>query len=161
MGLFRSKKMEIKEIKSGLRQCNWHLNKLVNMELNARNEVETLLLQDAARYWIGEEERLQKKLKWLTNPNPKKTIDIDIIKEQVKVADYLKIMGCKLIPFGKRLKCKCIFHNEKSPSLVIYPETNSYYCFGCGEGGSIIDLVMKTQGMTVSQAVKKLSSFIN
>jgi DNA primase len=38
---------------------------------------------------------------------------------------------------GKNLKGLCPFHNEKTPSFVVYPENGSFYCFGCGVGGDI------------------------
>ena len=36
---------------------------------------------------------------------------------------------------GKTLLGLCPFHNEKTPSFNIYPENNSFYCFGCNKGG--------------------------
>ena len=148
-------------IDSLLRKCRIRLNKLVNMEMSARNETEKSLINDVQRYWLDEETRLLKKQAWLASDNPKKTIDLDIIKEQVKVKDYLKMIGCKVEPTSQnRSRCKCIFHKEKTPSLVIYEETNSFYCFGCLEDGSIIDLVMKHENLTLSQTIKKLSSLL-
>ena len=35
----------------------------------------------------------------------------------------------------------CPFHTEKTPSFVIYRDTQSYYCFGCGMGGDAINFV--------------------
>ena len=35
---------------------------------------------------------------------------------------------------GRTLKGLCPFHNEKTPSFTVYPDTQSYYCFGCGAG---------------------------
>lgn len=42
----------------------------------------------------------------------------------------------------------CPFHDEKTPSCIISPKTNLFNCFGCGTGGSVIDWVMKTQGLS-------------
>ena len=39
---------------------------------------------------------------------------------------------------GKNMVGLCPFHNEKSPSFNVYPENNSFYCFGCGAGGDVI-----------------------
>lgn len=36
---------------------------------------------------------------------------------------------------GRNKKCLCPFHLEKTPSLVVYEDTQSFYCFGCGTGG--------------------------
>ena len=46
---------------------------------------------------------------------------------------------------GKTLVGLCPFHNEKTPSFTVYPESNSFYCFGCGAGGDVITFIMKIQ----------------
>jgi hypothetical protein len=53
----------------------------------------------------------------------------------------------------------CPFHGEKTPSLHLYKNKQGeqiFYCFGCGEKGSIIDFVMKTQNLDFVKAVKTL-----
>lgn len=50
----------------------------------------------------------------------------------------------------------CPFHNEKTASLKLYPEGKGWYCFGCGEGGDVIDFVKKLYGLNFSQAVARL-----
>ena len=42
---------------------------------------------------------------------------------------------------GKNLVGLCPFHNEKTPSFCIYPENNSFFCFGCNKGGDVISFV--------------------
>ena len=37
---------------------------------------------------------------------------------------------------GKNLTGLCPFHSEKTPSFTVYPDTQSFYCFGCGAGGT-------------------------
>ncbi len=49
---------------------------------------------------------------------------------------------------GKDYVVCCPFHEEKTPSCIISPKTNLFNCFGCGTGGSVIDWVMKTQGVS-------------
>ncbi len=44
---------------------------------------------------------------------------------------------------GRLYTALCPFHNEKTPSFTIFPETSSFYCFGCHEGGDFIPFVMK------------------
>ena len=63
----------------------------------------------------------------------------------------------KLSKFRKRATGLCPFHKEDTPSFTIYTDTNSYYCFGCNEGGDVIDFVMKTQNLNFIDAVKRLS----
>ena len=50
----------------------------------------------------------------------------------------------------------CPFHNEKTPSLKIYPD-NRWHCFGaCGEGGDVIDFICKLRNLNFIEAVKFL-----
>lgn len=53
-------------------------------------------------------------------------------------------------------KTRCVFHEDKTPSMVIYPATNSFYCFGCGEHGDSIDFIMKLRGMSFKQSLRYL-----
>ncbi len=58
---------------------------------------------------------------------------------------------------GSNLIGLCPFHNEKTPSFTVYPESGSYYCFGCGQGGDIITFTMKIENLDYMDAVKKLA----
>lgn len=51
----------------------------------------------------------------------------------------------------------CPIHKDKSPSLHVYTNTNSWHCFGCGAGSTPIDFVMASQGLDFKEAVKYLS----
>lgn len=49
-----------------------------------------------------------------------------------------------LRPSGRNLKGSCPFHLERTPSFVVFPESQRWKCFGaCGEGGDVIDLLRK------------------
>lgn len=51
----------------------------------------------------------------------------------------------------------CPFHGEDTPSLKLYPNTNSWYCFGCGVGGDTIDFVRRMNKCGFAEAVRFLS----
>lgn len=50
----------------------------------------------------------------------------------------------------------CPFHNEKAPSMKIYPKTNSFYCFGCNVGGDVIKFVMLYHDLDFKEAIEYL-----
>jgi hypothetical protein len=58
-------------------------------------------------------------------------------------------------------KALCPLHNEKTPSFTVYQNSNSWHCFGCGAGGSVIDFVMAYFGLNALDAAKKLDSDYN
>lgn len=51
----------------------------------------------------------------------------------------------------------CPFHSEKTPSFVVYPETQSFYCFGCGAGGDVITFIKKINNLDYVESVKYLA----
>ena len=57
---------------------------------------------------------------------------------------------------GKNQQCLCPFHSEKSPSCTIFPDTQSFYCFGCGAGGDVITFIMKIENLSYLEAIKFL-----
>lgn len=69
-----------------------------------------------------------------------------------------------LMPYGpvwrseKRWTYRCPVHNEKTASMVYYRDQNTWHCFGCGEGGSVIDLVMKMENINFIEACRRLTS---
>lgn len=58
---------------------------------------------------------------------------------------------------GRTFVGLCPFHNEKTPSFTVYPETQSFYCFGCGAGGDAIGFVKKVENLDYVDAVKTLA----
>jgi hypothetical protein len=62
----------------------------------------------------------------------------------------------ELKPSGKNFVGLCPFHNERTPSCYFYTETNTFYCFGCGEKGDIINFTMRFYGIDFKEAVKML-----
>lgn len=63
----------------------------------------------------------------------------------------------KLRRNGRTLKGLCPFHNEKTPSFTVYPDTQSYYCFGCGAGGDIITFTRSINNLDYMEAVRLLA----
>ena len=58
---------------------------------------------------------------------------------------------------GRNLVGLCPFHNEHTPSFNLYPESGSFYCFGCGAGGDVITFVRRIENLDYMEAVKFLA----
>lgn len=82
----------------------------------------------------------------------------DAIKETLGITDVLKFYGVEIKSGNKAL---CPLHNEKTPSFTVYPNNNSWHCFGCKAGGSVIDFVMTYCGLDALESTKKLDADFN
>ncbi|PKK88226.1 MAG: DNA primase [Candidatus Wallbacteria bacterium HGW-Wallbacteria-1] len=83
--------------------------------------------------------------------------ELERLKKEVSVQRLAEARGIKLHPHGKNLIGLCPFHDDKEPSLVITPEKNLFNCLGaCGTGGTVIDWVMKAEGVSFRHAVEIL-----
>ena len=58
---------------------------------------------------------------------------------------------------GRLYKGLCPFHGEKTPSFTVYPDTQSFYCFGCGVGGDVVSFIRKAENLDYTEAVKLLA----
>ncbi len=83
---------------------------------------------------------------------------IERIKTEVSLVRLAEGQGYSLVKQGKDFALCCPFHEDKTPSCVITPKSNLFNCFGCGAGGSVIDWVMKTQGVSFRHAVELLKN---
>ncbi len=84
----------------------------------------------------------------------------DDFLERVKDANRIEDVARQYVDLkraGRLYKCNCPFHSEKTPSCVIYPDNGSFYCFGCGAGGSVITFISKIESLDFSEAVKFLA----
>lgn len=52
----------------------------------------------------------------------------------------------------------CPFHTENSPSFTVFPTTNTFKCFGCGQGGDAIHFLMEHEGLTYPEALEAAAS---
>lgn len=81
---------------------------------------------------------------------------LETVKERTDVVD---LIGAKvrLRQAGRSFKGLCPFHTEKTPSFVVYPESQSYHCFGCGKSGDIFTFVMDSENLDFRDALKLLA----
>ncbi|KOT49200.1 DNA primase [Streptomyces rimosus subsp. rimosus] len=59
---------------------------------------------------------------------------------------------------GGNLKGLCPFHDEKSPSFHVSPAKGLYHCFGCQEGGDVVDFIMKLDHLSFAETIERLAS---
>ncbi len=78
------------------------------------------------------------------------------VKEKLDIVEILRGY-LKVTPAGKNFKAICPFHKEKTPSLMISPEKQSWYCFGCNQGGDLIKFVMQFENLEFYDALKILA----
>jgi hypothetical protein len=79
------------------------------------------------------------------------TIDFAAIKREVDIVDYIS-HHAELKRRGRNLVTVCPLpdHNEDTASFYIYPENQSFYCFGCGRGGDVIEYA-KLRGVSARE----------
>ena len=73
--------------------------------------------------------------------------NIDTIRE-IPITNFLEVNHAGF--------ARCIWHEEKTPSMKFYPRNNKVFCFGCSSGGDVIDVYMKLFDVTFKDAIKKL-----
>ena len=84
--------------------------------------------------------------------------DIALVRERSRIEDVIGAQVGLRSAGGGSLKGLCPFHDEKSPSFNVNPSKGFFHCFGCGEGGDVIDFVMKTDHLSFAESVERLAS---
>lgn len=89
------------------------------------------------------------------NPAPR-GYDFDAIRTQHSIeVEASKHTTLKRV--GRELVGLCPIHDERTPSFKVYPDKERFKCFGCGEGGDVLDLVQAIHDCTVQEAVDILT----
>ena len=84
----------------------------------------------------------------------------EYIEELTRRTDIVELVGSyvQLKRKGRLYGGLCPFHSEKNASFYVYPDTQSFYCFGCGAGGDAITFTKKINSIDYPEAVKLLAA---
>ncbi|MEN8153191.1 MAG: DNA primase [Acidobacteriota bacterium] len=85
----------------------------------------------------------------------------DQIKRIVTITDVISMYGIDMKPAGKYYKALCPFHNEKTPSFFIKPETDTFACYGCNKFGDIFTFVQDMENIGFIDAMNMLVEKFN
>jgi DNA primase len=83
--------------------------------------------------------------------------DFDTVKERVDIVQVVSEHNVVLKKSGRGFTGLCPFHNEKTPSFHVNPDTRSYKCFGCGRSGDVFTILEEIDGLTPAEALKTLA----
>ena len=83
----------------------------------------------------------------------------EMIEEIRARNDIVELIGTyvNLKRAGSNYNGLCPYHSEKTPSFTVFPNTQSFYCFGCGAGGDAITFAMKSENLDYAAAVEFLA----
>lgn len=84
--------------------------------------------------------------------------DIAEIKDRITIASLFERDGRHLRRTGTSLVTLCPFHDEKTPSCHIYPDKDTYHCYGCGAGGDIFSYWQNSRDIDFKEALPDLAS---
>src|SRR5438094_720720 len=74
-------------------------------------------------------------------------IDTQALRERWPLDELAERYGVQLHGRGSRRYARCPFHQDRSPSLVLYLATRTWFCFGCRQWGDAIDWVARLEGL--------------
>lgn len=78
------------------------------------------------------------------------------IRDRLEITDLIQQYVPSLKKTGNSFKGLCPFHNEKSPSFIVFPNTQSYHCFGCGKSGDVFNFYMEMEKVDFRDALQEL-----
>ncbi len=87
-------------------------------------------------------------------------VDLAALKERHPLGEVVEESGVRLRGRGRgRVRqAVCPFHEEREGSFTVYGDTERWYCFGCGEGGDVLDFLQRLEGLSLPEAIRRLDA---
>ena len=85
-------------------------------------------------------------------------VDIAALKERHHLGDIVEAAGVRLRGRGRVRQGVCPFHEEAEGSFTVYADSQRWYCFGCGEGGDVLDFLRRSEGLSLPEAIRRLDA---
>ena len=83
---------------------------------------------------------------------------VDEVKQRLNIVEVISAY-VPLKKAGRNYKGLCPFHSEKTPSFVVFPDSQRWHCFGaCGSGGDVINFIMRRENLPFVDALKLLAA---
>ncbi len=86
------------------------------------------------------------------------SVDIVALKERHPLGEVVEAAGVPLRGRGRVRQGVCPFHEEREGSFTVYADTERWYCFGCGEGGDVLDFVQRIEDLSLPEAIRRLDA---
>ncbi len=86
------------------------------------------------------------------------TVDLAALKERHPLGDVVEASGVRLRGRGRVRQGVCPFHEEAEGSFTVYADTERWYCFGCGEGGDVLDFIRRIEDLSLPEAIRRLDA---
>ncbi|MDF2759458.1 MAG: primase, partial [Thermomicrobiales bacterium] len=78
------------------------------------------------------------------------------VRDRTEIVDLVSNY-VQLKKTGRSYKGLCPFHQEKTPSFVVFPESGNFHCFGCGRGGDAFTFYMGVERVEFREALQELA----
>ena len=83
-------------------------------------------------------------------------VDIAALKARHPLGDTVEAAGVRLRGRGRVRQGVCPFHDEAEGSFTVYGDSERFYCFGCGEGGDVLDFIRRVENLSLPEAIVRL-----
>jgi CHC2 zinc finger/Toprim-like len=91
----------------------------------------------------------------VSESSPELSARIERVKDGIPI-DNIAVQYTALRPSGKNLIGLCPFHPDREPSLVVFPDTRTFHCFGCRAGGDVISFLRLAMHLSFFEALEAL-----
>lgn len=85
--------------------------------------------------------------------------DIERVRAENRV-EHVLARYLELKPSGRCLFARCPFHEDRTPSLAVFPLTQTWWCFGCGTGGDVFAFLQRIERVGFKEAIERLNGAI-
>ena len=83
-------------------------------------------------------------------------VNIPALKARHPLGDTVEASGVRLRGRGRVRQGVCPFHDEAEGSFTVYEDSQRFYCFGCGEGGDVLDFIRRVEDLSLPEAIRRL-----